>query len=116
MSTLTDAATFNLPLEHVVIVRVSAYNANGWGLASDPNSEGAYVRTPPTFMNAPLRSSDTNDHQLHVYWDPLSNEITLTGGSAIISYGLEWDAGSDRTQWYHLQGFSSDSLATQFVV
>ena len=116
MSTFTVADTFNLPLEHVVIVRVSAYNDNGWGLASETNTEGAYVRTPPTFMNAPIRSPDTNDHQLHVYWEPLSSDLAITGGSAIISYGLEWDAATDRTTWYQLSGFSSNVLSTEFIV
>ena len=61
MATFTNAATFNLALQAVVIVRVSALNDNGWSVPSEPNTEGAFVRTPPTFMNAPLRSPNTND-------------------------------------------------------
>lgn len=116
MATFSVIETFNLPLEHVVSVRVSAQNENGWSVVSDPSSGGAYVRTPPTFMNAPLRSSDTNDHQLHVYWVALSTDISITGGSAIVSYGLEWDSGTAQATWTQLSGFSSDSLATEFIV
>lgn len=112
MSTFTNPATFNLPFEKIVFVRVSAYNENGWGPKSIPNSQGAYVRTPPTYMNAPKRGAETNDHQLYIYWNELSNEIKLTGGSAIVSYGLEWDANTNGVSWYQLSGFSSNSLST----
>ena len=95
---------------------MSAYNENGWSAASDPNTSGAYVRTPPTFMNAPMRSSSTNDHQLHLLWETLSIDTAITGGSAILSYGLEWDAGTAQATWSHLSGFSADSLATEFIV
>ena len=100
MATFTDESTFDLELQHVVIVRVSARNANGWSVPSNPNSSGAYLRTPPTYMNAPRRSANTNDLQLHVVWDALPNDdILITGGSAIISYGLEWDAGTAQATW-----------------
>lgn len=46
-----DAATYNKQLGELVQFRVSAFNLNGWGPASDPNTIGATVRTVPTFMN-----------------------------------------------------------------
>ena len=67
-------------------------------------------------MNPPLRSENTNDHQLYVNWEALSNDIAITGGSAILSYGLEWDGGTNQATWTQLTGFSADSLATDFIV
>jgi hypothetical protein len=118
MSVLTEPTTFGLVFEDMVEVRVAARNVNGLGEYSSPNTSGEYVRTAPTFMNALLRDPLTNDHQLHVYWNALDpvTDFTATGGSAILSYGLEWDDASDEAEWYPISGFSSDSTATSLVV
>jgi hypothetical protein len=52
MSTLL-AAPYNLVLGDLVVVKVAAYNANGWGSESSPNTFGATVRTIPAAMNNP---------------------------------------------------------------
>jgi hypothetical protein len=53
------------------------------------------VRTKPAYMNPPQRNSLTNDQSIVLFWDALSDDVTITGGSAIISYGLEWDDGTN---------------------
>ena len=62
MNVFVDPATFNLAFEDTVYVRVSAENVNGVGDVSVPNVDGAYVRTAPSYMNAPQRDGLTNDH------------------------------------------------------
>ena len=39
-----------------------------------------------------------------------------TGGSAILSYGLEWDNGSNGTVWSGIDGYSLVELGTSFSV
>ena len=118
MNDFVDPSTFNLIFEDVVIIRVAAENVNGMGDFSVPNVDGEYVRTIPSYMNAPQRDSLTNDHQLHVFWDPLDpvSNFSEMGGSAILSYGIEWDNGTEAANWLPLSGFSSDSLDTDIIV
>jgi hypothetical protein len=99
-------------------VRIAAENVNGMGAFSTPNVSGEYIRTIPSYMNPPQRDSLTNDHQLHVFWEPLDpvSDFSESGGSAILSYGLEWDNETNEAQWLPLSGFSADSLSTAFTI
>lgn len=38
------------------------------------------------------------------------------GGSTILSYDLQWDAGTNGTTWTDLVGYSTESTATTFTV
>lgn len=60
MSTLLLTPYF-LTRGDLVTVIVAAYNSNGWGADSDPNTFGATVRTTPAAMNDPVRGSDTTE-------------------------------------------------------
>lgn len=42
--------------------------------------------------------------------------IADIGNSAILSYGLQWDAGVSGGPWINLVGYSSDSMLTSFTV
>lgn len=64
-------------------------------------------------MNAPVRSALTTSQQIIVTWSPLTATADI-GNSAIISYDLEWDQGTNT--WISLSGYSSNSLATQFTI
>lgn len=52
MSTLTTAP-YSYVFDQLVVVRVSAYNARGWGSTSTPNSSGARIRRVPDQMTTP---------------------------------------------------------------
>jgi hypothetical protein len=45
-------------------------------------------------MNVPIRDTRTNDAQMFFYWSPTYDTDDI-GGSAILSYGLQWDDGTD---------------------
>jgi hypothetical protein len=94
MATFWNPATFNFAFNQVVSFRVSARNARGWGPTSLPNTQGVAVKTVPKFMNPPQRDPATNDKQIMIFWTHITSE-EHTGGSAILSYGLEWDNGSN---------------------
>ena len=67
-------------------------------------------------MNPPLRNPLTNDLQLHVSWNQLASDELLTGGSAIISYGLEISEDPLATTWTPLIGFNYNVLQTEFII
>ena len=48
-------------------------------------------------------------------WSPLTSD-DHTGGSTILSHGLEWDSGSGGVTWTELAGFTVRTLATTFTV
>ena len=101
--------------EDLVQFRISAFNVNGWGLSSETNSGGARVRTAPRFMNPPQRFETTNDNQIYIYWASIET-YEDTGGSVVISYGLQWDSGTDGAQWSEVEGYLANTVATEFTV
>jgi hypothetical protein len=109
------AAPFSLQRGDLVQVRARAYNRDGWSVASATNTEGATVRTPPTFMHPAVRDPASSDSQIVLTWATLTAEAD-TGGAAILSYGLEWDAGSGGASWTGLAGYTVRSLTPTFTV
>jgi len=83
------------------VVKVAAHNLNGWGDFSDTNYAGAIIETIPSVMNAPTRNPQTNTVKIVVDWLPPAND----GYSVILSYNLQWDAGTDAATWTNLVGF-----------
>jgi hypothetical protein len=99
MSTFSDPEQFNIEFLHLVRFRVTAQNINGWGATSESNEAGATVRTVPRFMNFAQRDHETDNKQIFVFWSPISS-VEQTGDAEIISYGIEWDDGSDGEEWH----------------
>jgi hypothetical protein len=66
-------------------------------------------------MNAPVRDASSSDSQIVLTWSALSTD-DHTGGSSILSHGLEWDAGTAGATWTELAGFTVRTLATTFTV
>ena len=66
-------------------------------------------------MNPPKRDTATNDKQITLFWSPISSDQD-TGGSAILSYGLEWDNGSSGNTWSAIMGYALTELGTNFIV
>ena len=114
MATLT-APPFSLLRSELVRARARAFNPNGWSIESGTNAAGATVRTPPTFMYPPIRDPASSDSQVVLTWSPLTAEAD-TGGAIILSYGLEWDAGSEGVSWTALAGFTVRTLVPTFTV
>jgi hypothetical protein len=105
-------ADFGLQFQDLPTFTVAAYNENGWGLASPPNSEGQTVLTPPRFMHQVQRDAQTNDRQIFVFWSSIST-FEETGGSQVLSYGLE--VSEDLLVWDQVQGYIYNSLEQQYT-
>jgi len=64
-------------------------------------------------MAAPTRNNDlTTIQQLVVDWVAPSSD----GFSPILSYNLQWDQGTQGSQWANLVGHTIDSVLFQFTV
>lgn len=115
MSVLRQAP-FNLIYGQIVRFRISAYNVNGWSETTvSSNVAGTTVRTEPITMTIPQRGGDTTEQQIQIIWAPLLN-VEDIGNSAILSYGMQWDAGVTNGPWINLVGYSSNSMLTSFTV
>lgn len=62
----------------------------------------------------PYRDPATTQSAITVDYVSLSG--TATGGAPILSYELQWDAGTNGSTWTSLTGYSTYSTATQYVV
>jgi hypothetical protein len=65
-------------------------------------------------MSTPTRGSSTTTSQVQIQWTALSNPSD--GYSSILSYHLEWDAGTSGVTWSSLIGGTVDSTALTFTV
>lgn len=65
-------------------------------------------------MNPPQRNPTTNDRQMIVEWDPIDS-YDDTGGSEVISYGLQWDNNSGGVTWSDLEGYMANIIKTVFT-
>ena len=103
-----------LEYNDIVSAQVRAYNYNGWSEYSGKNLDGSRIQTEPAKMNTPQRGAFTSYTQIHVEWQEQSGDET--GGSPIVSYYLQWDAGTAEAEWHDLVGLTSPNLATSFIV
>jgi hypothetical protein len=70
----------------------------------------------PHQIGIPTRGDATTIAQIEAEWTALTGDET--GGSAVDSYQLQWDAGSAGAAWYDLQGGPSStdySLLTSYT-
>ena len=90
MESLRDAATFNLGLNDLVVVKVKGRNEVGWATDySDENSTGANVETAPQKPNTPTQGSNTDDTIISIEWNASTGD--QAGGSTISVYAVYWD-------------------------
>jgi hypothetical protein len=108
------ASPFNLVYDTLVRAKVLARNERGWSTASAANSDGARVQVEPLAMGVTSRGLETGPTQIDVYWSPLTTPED--GGSAVLSYHLQYDNGTFATTWLDVVGLAPDSVATSIIV
>jgi hypothetical protein len=96
---------YNLVLGQTIIALVEAKNIIGYSEASDPNIGDADLRTEPLSPITLVTRVEigTTDTEITVYYE-LFTDITLTGGSDLISLELWYDQGIGN--WVSLHGSS----------
>ena len=78
------------------------------------NTVGAIIFDVPLAMQAPVRASQTTTSQIQVSWTPLTASTDIRALS-ILSYDLQWDAGTSGATWTDLVGFGTESTQTSFI-
>eukprot|EP00347_Sterkiella_histriomuscorum_P011727 403371340 len=110
---------FYLDQGQLVSARVSAKNSRGWSGISNAGS-GQAVLTQPDQMSEPFRGTYTSTNQIQISWSTFSSrrltDDPTTGGSPVISYNLQWDAGNDQVNWYDLVGLSPAYTSTSYIL
>jgi len=76
----------------VLQVRVLAFNEKGTSEPSAGSSGLEFARVPPEQVPASniRRGESTQEHVLHIEWDPLTS-LQETGGAEILSYNVQFD-------------------------
>lgn len=105
-------ATYGLPLDTLIEVRVAANNANGMSAFSPINVAGATAKSVPTTAPALSRGAATSDTQVVLTWTGLAANAD-TGSSAITNYKLYYDNGDGAATTFTLLG--STGGATTFT-
>jgi hypothetical protein len=114
-----SSAPFSLARGAQIAFRVTAQNQIGWQASpSGPTTGLVLVETAP--LGAPaapaLDASQTDEGQIRVTMAEIPDGASAAnGGSPILSYSLEWDAGFTGTGFTALTGSTSDSLERSHV-
>ncbi|CDW74138.1 pa14 multi-domain protein [Stylonychia lemnae] len=107
---------FYLERDDPIEAKIQAYNSRGWSEESDIGT-GVTISTEPDQMLLPFRGSQTSTNQIQVSWSSLSaRRLASSGGSPVISYNLQWDAGTNGASWYDLVGLQPAYLSTSYLV
>jgi len=118
-STLTDpAGAFQLERGDLVAARVSAVNQLGSSAPSPANAAGAHIQTLPAAPSGLASGPGTSASQIELSWAPLTTDAErggVLGEVAILSYHVEWDAGSPTGPWAELVGLSAAYVATSYT-
>ena len=65
-------------------------------------------------MGVTSRGALTGPTQIDVYWSSITTP--QDGGSAVLSYHLQYDNGTAANTWYDVVGLAPDSLVTTMMV
>jgi len=104
-----------LPFDALVVVRLTAANAQGAGPGGPENTSGARIRQLPAQMSAPSEGADTTDSQVVVEWGAVTAVGLPTGNSAVTSYELLWDNGDSGLTTF-VQLTLTSTLATSHTI
>ena len=102
---------YTLKLGDLIISTVKANNQIGWSIESTPNISGQSLMTEPKAVPADLivHFENTNENQIALEMTAMLPAID-TGGSAIISYSLEWDGATSLASFSALVGELNNNI------
>jgi hypothetical protein len=93
MTMASIKAFTSLSVDDLIVFKVSAYNAAGWGDFSEVNIDGSTIEDVPSIMTTlsfdPLTSTNT---QIVLTWSSVASGISSGGSSvSVTSYEILWD-------------------------
>ena len=109
------SSPYSLTRGSLIIARVSAKNSIGWSASSTLSVQGVEVQTTPAQpANLIVDMSATYETQARVIMIA-QTLVAQTGGSSIISYALEWDAGTAGSTYTPLVGDATNNLVLSYT-
>jgi hypothetical protein len=109
---VTLIQVYNLKQGNYVEVRIASTNTIG--TSNYTYSTGVYIQTVPLTPIAPTLGQNSSYQHIQIVWEPITN-LTLTGGLPILSYKLDWDAGTNQVVWTTLVGLNQAYLGTSWT-
>jgi len=103
---------YYLALGDPIYAKLTASNVRGESDSSPENALSISVQTVPGQMAKPLRLDTSIASRFELSW----SAPAVTGGSPILSYFLEWDAGTTGATWSEIVGYSPLSTLTTYSV
>lgn len=107
-------STYGYSIGELIRFKAQAYNDDGWGELSSANTAGATIMTVPEAMGTPVESTATSSSQIVVTWSALTS-TDARGGTAITSYELSWDSGTNGDTWTALKGASPPDTSLTYT-
>ena len=106
------SSPFNLVLNDLIVVRVTASNILGSAKNSSPiNTSGVTVQTVPKMPpTVPTIGSATTDTQIEVLISALTGDYT--GQSLITTYDIYWDHGTNMVDWALIKSVTDNGGST----
>lgn len=105
--TVLRASPYLLPFDSYVYAKIESKNQFGYSLLmSLPNTAGGKIQTDPVPVTGLGRGSSTSTSQIELNW----TEITTNAGNhgaSVISYNIQWDAGTNGLSYYDIAGYVS---------
>jgi len=107
------AEPYSLEQGNMIVAHVRASNSFGNGAFSDPNASGLTVQKVPSVpVNAPVLISQA-ETSITVQMPEIVGQDT--GGSDILSYNLQYNAGGASTTYVNLIGENPSSMILTFT-
>jgi hypothetical protein len=107
-------STYGYSRGELILFKAQAYNADGWGDLSSAPTAGATIMTVPAAMGTAVESTATASTQIVATWSALTS-TAASGGTAITSYELSWDSGTNGASWAALNGYSSPDTSLTYT-
>lgn len=115
MSIFMDAP-LSLQQGALIIARVAVKNDIGWTLPSIDNTVGTLVQTKPQKPLAMTYDPALTDTSKTTLSMTAFTDSTMTGGSPIVSYSLEWDNGQNGASWIVLNGDPDNNIQLLYTM
>ena len=113
--TVLRSTKYNLVLGNPIRVKVRAHNLYGFGPESPINTGGVNVQTEPGQVLNLHTGPGTAENAIELIWNALTTD-TERGGTSIMSYEVQWDAGAATGSYTTLTGYLSDFTPTTLTV
>jgi hypothetical protein len=105
--TVLRASPFNLIFDSYVYAKIESKNQFGYSILMSPaNTAGGKIQTEPAAVVGLGRGTSTSVSQVELTWTEITTYAN-NHGAGVISYNIQWDAGTNQINFYDIAGYLS---------